>query len=147
MPYAAQRLFVCLLPVTIDGTLNITSAAGTDGTLESISCTASLKEQRSFFMLFCIWNLLNEGHWIIFQIAQSFQPHYGVEKYSASNRNEYQGHSWKVKRGRCLRLETCAIRFASKCESFNISHAYVPPRLVTGIALLSSQDLRINSVT
>jgi hypothetical protein len=33
------------------------------------------------------------GHWII-QLNQSFQPHYGPEVESASNRSEYQEFSW-----------------------------------------------------
>jgi hypothetical protein len=34
------------------------------------------------------------GHWI-FQLTESFQPHYGLGVESASNRNEYQESSCK----------------------------------------------------
>jgi hypothetical protein len=41
-----------------------------------------------------------------FLIDLIFQPHCGSEVDSASNRNEYQEHSWRVKCGRRVRLTT-----------------------------------------
>jgi hypothetical protein len=41
-------------------------------------------------------------HWI-FQLTQSFQPHYGSGVDSASNINEYQESSWGVKGGQPAR--------------------------------------------
>jgi hypothetical protein len=41
-----------------------------------------------------------------FSLTQSFQPHYGPEVDSASNRNEYQGSSLGGKGGRCAGLTT-----------------------------------------
>jgi hypothetical protein len=45
------------------------------------------------------------GHWS-FQFTKSFQPHYSPGVDSASNRNEYQESSWRVKCGRHVRLTT-----------------------------------------
>jgi hypothetical protein len=44
--------------------------------------------------------------WIFFQLAYSFQTHYGPGVDSASNRNEYQEYSCGVKSGRRVRLTT-----------------------------------------
>jgi hypothetical protein len=45
-----------------------------------------------------------ESRWdnLIFQLAQSFQPHYGPGIDATSNRNEYHKSSWGVKSGRLL---------------------------------------------
>jgi hypothetical protein len=42
----------------------------------------------------------------IFQFTLPFQPHYDHMVDSASNINEYQESSWRVKGGRRLRLTT-----------------------------------------
>jgi hypothetical protein len=55
-------------------------------------------------------SILQWCHCISFRFTQSFQPYYGPEVDSASNRNEYQESSWGVKGGRrvwtrCLTTE------------------------------------------
>jgi hypothetical protein len=40
------------------------------------------------------------------KLTEAFQSHYGPGVDSASNRNEYQESSWRVKGGQCVRLAT-----------------------------------------
>jgi hypothetical protein len=73
-----------------------------------------------------------------FQIAQSFQPHYGPGVDSASNRNEYQEFSLGVKGGSHIGLTTLlpsVSRLSRRCGSFDIPQPCGPSRPVTVIAL------------
>jgi hypothetical protein len=60
------------------------------------------------------------GH-SIFQLAWSFQPHYGPGVDSASNRNEYQESPWGVKGGRRVML-TSVSRLSRENEIASTSH-------------------------
>jgi hypothetical protein len=71
---------------------------------------------------------------ILFQLTQSFQPHYDPGVDSASNRNEYQKSSSGVKGDWRVRLTTSlpsVSRLSRKCDSLTSDK----PRPVTEIAL------------
>jgi hypothetical protein len=60
--------------------------------------------------------------------------------YSASNRNDYQKSSCRVRRGRRVGITTSPIsvsRLSRQCGILSISQPYRPARPVTGTALLS----------
>jgi hypothetical protein len=70
-----------------------------------------------------------------------FQPQYGPRIHSASNRNEYQGSSWRVKRGRRVWLTTSPTSENRPTENVGSSTSHNPidlPWPATAIAFFRS---------
>jgi hypothetical protein len=70
--------------------------------------------------------------------VQSFQPHYGSGVGSGFNRNERQESSWGKAwpPPKADNLLAFVSRLSRKCEIFNVSQPYRPPRPIIQIALL-----------
>jgi hypothetical protein len=71
-----------------------------------------------------------------FPTYPNFQPHYGPGADSASNKNEYQETSERLKRGRCESSNSppSVSRLSKQYEIYDVSQSYRPPQPVTRIA-------------
>jgi hypothetical protein len=84
-----------------------------------------------------------------FQFTYSSRLHYGLGFYSATNRNDYKEFSWRVKRGRRLRLESrqpSVNRLSTKLGILDLSLHYDSPRRMTLVRTDVSVDTSASNI-
>jgi hypothetical protein len=92
------------------------------------------------------WNCMCSYHWKLLPSFDDLLNHSGytspcgiLSLYQKWVPEEGKQCFWPVERGRCVRLTTLppsVSRLSRQCVILSISHAYRPPRPITGIALL-----------